>query len=75
MKKKQILAILGIVLLAALYVSSLVFALIGSSWARPFLELSVYLTVLVPIILYAFLLVSKKKRQRDSEEKDSDKKQ
>ena len=67
MKRKQIFAILGIVLLAILYLSSLIFALIGSDWAMPFLEASMFLTVLVPIVLYAFLLVTKK-RDRDEED-------
>ena len=63
MKKKQFLAVAGILLLVLLYLSSLIFALIGSSWATPFLEASIYLTVIVPIVLYAFLLVTKKRKK------------
>ena len=72
MKKKQILAIAGILLLVLLYLSSLIFALIGSSWATPFLEVSIYLTVIVPIVLYAFLLVTKK-RNKDPDDFEENK--
>ena len=70
MKAKQILAILAIVLLLGLYAASLIFALIGSEWTQPFLLASVYLTILVPIVLYGFLLALKKRDERRKQEED-----
>lgn len=67
MKAKQILAIIAIVLLVGMYVSSLVFALIGSDWAQPFLQASVYMTMLVPIVLYAFTLAWKHRKKKDDD--------
>ena len=49
-KTKQILAIIGVVLLVALYVSTLVFALIGSDFATNCLKASIYATVVVPAL-------------------------
>lgn len=58
MKKiKKIMAILGIVFLAGLYLSTIVFALIGSERSLTLLRASIYLTITVPVFLYAMMLV------------------
>lgn len=54
---KQILAIIGVVLLVALYVSTLVFALIGSDLATNCLKVSIYATVVVPVLIWAYTMV------------------
>ncbi len=56
-KTKQILAIIGVVLLVALYVSTLVFALIGSDFATNCLKASIYATVVVPALIWAYTMV------------------
>ncbi|MGI6071099.1 MAG: HAD family hydrolase [Blautia sp.] len=60
MKKiKQILAIAGVVLLLLLYASTLVTALMKSPNSLNLFKLSVGCTILVPVLLYAFLMVAK----------------
>ena len=54
---KRILAILGVILLAGLYVSTLIFAFIGSELAFTLLKASILLTIIVPGLLYAMILV------------------
>ncbi|MBQ5951963.1 MAG: hypothetical protein IJL66_07450 [Lachnospiraceae bacterium] len=56
MKARRILALAGIAVLVLMYVLTLVFALIGSDLATRALQFSLVLTVIVPIVLYAFLL-------------------
>lgn len=53
-KTKRILAILGIILLASLYVATLVFAIIGSENAMNWFRASVYATVVVPVLIWAY---------------------
>lgn len=66
MKKfRQILAIAGIVLLLLLYGSTMVFALMDSPNSRNLFQLSIGMTILVPVVLYAFLLVAKHLENRN----------
>ena len=63
---KRILAILGVVLLAGMYLLTLVFALIDSPWALDCLKISFGLTILIPVLLWVYLamfrLVSQKRQ-------------
>ena len=52
---KRILAWLGIGLLLAMYVSTLVFALIGTDYARQMLAASFVATLVVPVLLYVLI--------------------
>ena len=52
---KRIAAVAGIVLLAAMYVLSLVSALIGTEWAGRLFRFSLGMTVAVPIFLWIFI--------------------
>lgn len=74
MKKKpsQILAILAVILLAGLYASTLIFALLQKPWANDCLKASIFATFAVPITLYAFLLVRRllKDKNKDMCPKD-----
>lgn len=54
-KLKRIFAWIGIILLVGLYVSTLVFALIGSAHARQLLGASVAATLIVPVLLYVMI--------------------
>ena len=67
---KRILAILGIVLLLGLYITSLVLALIHSPQALNFLKISLGATLIIPIVLYFILMFMKiSKPKLESEEK------
>lgn len=65
MKIQRILAIVGIVFLVGLYISTLVFALMESPEAQNLLTFSIYCTVAVPVFLYAFGLVTKYLKNRE----------
>lgn len=69
-KTKRILAIIGVILLIALYGSTLLFAFIDTSKSLGLFKTSIALTILVPVLLYAYSLIYKlTKKQDDSEEK------
>ena len=68
MKKRQILAIIGIILLVAMYVATMVFAIMDSPKAKGLLVGSIFLTIVVPVILH-FIIRSAdyyKKRQEEA---------
>ncbi len=64
-KLRQIACIAGAVILAGIYILTLIFSLTDSSQAKSWLSASLYSTVAVPIILYAFLLITKQLRGQD----------
>lgn len=74
MKKiKRILAIAGVVILVGLYVSTIVFALIGSELSTNLLKASVACTILLPIILYGYMLLYKLSKKNEENKDASDK--
>lgn len=73
MKKiKQILAILGCILLVGLYVSTLIFALIGSEDTMNLFRASVYATVVVPVLIWAYSLIYRLLKNHSGSKKDTD---
>lgn len=56
-KVKQIFAILAIVLLVGLYLSTLIFALIGSSDAMVLFKASIFSTVVIPVLIWAYSMI------------------
>ncbi len=64
-KLKQIVCIICAALLAGIYIITLIFSITDSSQAKSWLSASLYATVAVPILLYAFLLITKQMRNRD----------
>lgn len=56
-KPKRILALIGAILLAALYLSTLVFAFIKTELAADLLKISIFCTIVIPILLYAYMLI------------------
>ncbi len=62
---KRLLAIIGVVLLAGMYVLTLIFALTDNSNSGNMLMASLFATVFVPILLYAITLVWKWTRRKD----------
>ncbi len=57
--KKRIFALIGVFLLLAMYVSTMVFALIDSPRAAEMFRISLYCTIVVPVIIYAGMLIYK----------------
>ncbi|MCU6760916.1 hypothetical protein OCV88_01030 [Brotonthovivens ammoniilytica] len=67
MKKiKQLLALLGVLLLAGLYISTLIFALIGSSQSMELLKVSLIFTIIVPVLLWVYSYIYKLMKHKDS---------
>jgi undecaprenyl pyrophosphate phosphatase UppP len=62
--KRQIFAWIGIVILVAMYASTMVFALIKSPNAKALLMASIYCTIAVPVILYGIILITRNARNR-----------
>ena len=58
-KVKQVLAILLILILIGLYVSTLVFAIIVSELAIVCLKISIYATIVLPVLLWAYGFIYK----------------
>lgn len=56
-KGKRILALTGAVVLILMYLCTLVFALIDHPAAKDLLMASIACTILVPVLLYGYLLV------------------
>lgn len=59
MNLKRFGAIVGIILLAGLYLITLILAIIGSDEMMNMLKASVFLTFFIPVMLYAFILMNK----------------
>lgn len=58
MKKSiRILALIGALLLVALYVSTLVLAILDHSQTKSFFYASIYATVIVPVLIWAYKLI------------------
>ncbi len=64
---KQIICIIGAAALAALYLLTLIFSLTDHSQAKSWLSASLYATVAIPILLYAFLLITRPLSERKKE--------
>lgn len=56
---KRILALLGVFCLLAMYLCTLIFALLDFPAASDLLKASVAATILVPVILYGLLMVTR----------------
>lgn len=64
---KRAACIAGAVILAGIYIMTLIFSLTDSSQARSWLTASLYCTVAVPVVLYAFLLITRQLRDREKD--------
>ena len=61
------MAVIAIILLLSMYLINLVLALIGSEWAQEMLKLTMVMSIMIPILLYAFLMIMKRKDEGESE--------
>ena len=66
-KVRRIFALAGIILLAAMYILTMVFALMKHPMATQLLMAAVFCTVAVPVLLYAMLLVAKNLKGRGTD--------
>lgn len=69
-KRTRILALIGAILLAALYIGTLIFALIGTPWADDLLKASIAATILIPVLLYAYLMFYRLSNRNQDEHSD-----
>lgn len=67
---KQILAIIGLVIIAGLYITTLVLALTGSESTRPLFTASIICTVIVPVFLYVVFWIAKVLRGKNNGPED-----
>ena len=71
MKKiKQILAILGVVLLLGLYVITLIMAVTDNTSTLSMLEASVVATILIPILMWAYSFIYRLLKKYYGSDKD-----
>lgn len=69
-KTKRILALAGAIILAGMYISTLIFALLDRSETMGLLKASIACTITLPVLLYGYMLVYRltRKDEHDSEE-------
>ena len=74
-KAKRILALLGVIVLVAMYVITLFLGLTASPATKGMLTASLMCTILIPILLYAMMLVARVLgKQTDEPEENESKK-
>lgn len=69
-KVKQILAILGVVLLLELYVITLIMAVTDNTSTLSMLEASVVATILIPILMWAYSFIYRLLKKYYGSDKD-----
>ena len=72
-KVKQILAILGVVLLLGLYVITLIMAVTDNTSTLSMLEASVVATILIPILMWSYSFIYRLLKKYYGSDKDEDK--
>ena len=66
-KLKRILALIGAILLAGMYVTTLVVALIGGPNLMTYLGLSIAATLIIPVLLFCIIEMYKKIKEKKEE--------
>lgn len=59
MTRKRIAAIIALVLIALLYLMALILAFIDSPLARSCLMAALFCTIVVPVVVYAYVVILK----------------
>lgn len=67
-KSKKILAWIGILLLAGLYIITFVLGVTGSESTKDLLMASIACTVIIPCLMYGMLLLAKVLEKKDDED-------
>lgn len=69
-KLTRIFALIGAILLAGLYICTLILALIDSAYTSDLLKAAIASTIILPVLLYAYILIYRlAKHSDDSSEK------
>lgn len=69
-KLTRVFALIGAILLAGLYICTLILALIDSAYTSDLLKAAIASTIILPILLYAYILIYRlAKHSDDSSEK------
>lgn len=71
-KVRQILAIIGIILLIALYVSAMVLAFMEGERAQAMMRVAIFCTFVVPIMLWVYTFIFKLVKDRKNEDKSDE---
>ena len=69
-KVKQILAIIGIVFLVLLYLSTLIYAIIDRTETMRLFQASIMATVIIPVLLWAYSFIYKLIKKNTKEQID-----
>ena len=67
-RTKRILALTGAILLLLMYMSTLIFALMDSPAATGFLKAYIAATILIPVLLYGYILIARLLKGRGMDE-------
>lgn len=70
MKLKRILAVIGVILLAGMYISTLIFSLMKGEVAWDLFRVSVICTLIIPVFLYGYMLIYKYLKHRNDGPED-----
>ena len=71
-KVKRILALVGVILILALYGSTLFFAIMDNSETMSMFKASVAATIIIPVLLWAYSFIFKLvKKNDDSQDEES----
>ena len=68
-KLKRILALIGVVLLAGMYVMTLIFAFVDPTAGKLWLKASLVCTIFVPVFLYACMMLTRYLKKEKSPKK------
>lgn len=68
---KRIIALAGVIILALLYVITLIAAIADSTATMDFFRASVAATILIPAMLYIYMMVYKWQQGKNSENKET----
>lgn len=71
-KVKRILAIIGVILLIGLYLSTLFCALFAKENLMSLLMASIYATFVIPVLIWAYTFIYKLVKKNDEDEKNED---
>lgn len=72
MNKKRIVAVAVLVIIALLYLATLIFSLIDSPFAKSCLMASLFCTIVLPAVAYIYIrLIQGLKEHKDSENQES----
>ena len=68
-KLTRVFALIGAILLAGLYICTLVFAMIDSAYTSDLLKAAIASTIILPILLYAYILIYRLAKHSEKKKK------